>query len=63
MQNLLGQLKHWNKLTPSKPFIYDGDVMFTFAEAYERAFRFAGGLKKLGLKKGARIAPIMFNGL
>jgi long-chain acyl-CoA synthetase len=62
MQNLLGQLKHWNKLTPSKPFIYDGDVMFTFAEAYERAFRFAGGLKKLGLKKGARIAPIMFNG-
>ncbi len=60
--NLLGQLKHWKKLTPSKPFIYDGDLVFTFAQAYDRALRFAGGLKALGLEKGTRVAPIMFNG-
>lgn len=62
MQNLLGEMKHWNKLTPSKPFVYDGDVVLTFAETYDRAVRFAGGLKALGLEKGARVAPIMLNG-
>jgi acyl-CoA synthetase (AMP-forming)/AMP-acid ligase II len=62
MQNLFGELKHWKKLNPSKPFVYDGDVVLTFAETYERALRFAGGLKELGLEKGTRVAPIMFNG-
>ncbi len=62
MQTLLGQLKHWNKLTPSKPFVYDGELTLTYAEAYNRALRFAGGLRKLGLEKGVRVAPIMFNG-
>ena len=62
MQNLFGQLDHWNKLTPSKEFIFDGDVVLTFAEAYDRALRFAGGLKALGLKTGDRVAALVLNG-
>ena len=62
MQSLLGQLRHWNKLTPNNPFLYDGDVVLTFAQAYTRALRFAAGLKALGVKPGTRVAPIMFNG-
>ena len=62
MHNLLGQLKHWTRLTPSRPFIYDGETVLTFVQCFDRALRFAGGLKALGLEKEARVAPIMFNG-
>lgn len=62
MKNLLEQLKHWNRLTPAKVFQYDGELSFTVAETYDRALRISGGLKALGLKKGERAAPILFNG-
>ena len=62
MRNLLGQLEHWNKLTPTREFVYDGDVVLTFAQAYDRALRFAGGLKSLGLITGDRVAPLVLNG-
>jgi long-chain acyl-CoA synthetase len=62
MRNLLEQLHHWYKLNPSKPFQFDGDLVLTVAETYDRAVRFAGGLKALRLERGARVAPIMFNG-
>ena len=61
MKNLLGQLKHWAKLTPSKEFVFDGDVTLTFKEVYDRALRFAGGLKALGLERQSRVAPLIFN--
>lgn len=62
MKNLLAQLQHWAKLTPLKPFVIDGEIELTFEQVYDNALRFSGGLKALGLEKGSRVAPIMFNG-
>jgi long-chain acyl-CoA synthetase len=59
--NLLGQLENWKKINPSKAFVYDGDIVLTFAETFDRALRFAGGINALGLKAGDRVAPLALN--
>ncbi len=63
MRNLLQTLEHWVKLNPNKELVIDvdNDVRYTYAQVYDRAKRLAGGLKKLGVKKGARIANMMYN--
>ena len=61
MKNLLDQVKHWAKISPDKIMVIDGDVTMTYAEVFDRARRFAGGLIKLGIKKTSRVAAIMYN--
>jgi long-chain acyl-CoA synthetase len=61
MQNLLEQVRHWMVYKPKGIMVYEGDKTFTYAEIYDRARRFAGGLKKLGIKKGMRVGVLMFN--
>lgn len=61
MENLLETLKYWVKLNPNKELVVDGEVRHTYAEVYERAKRLAGGLRDLGVKRGARVANMMYN--
>ena len=61
MKNLLDQVKHWAKISPDKIMVIDGDVTMTYAEVFDRARRFAGGLVKLRIKKTSRVAAIIYN--
>jgi long-chain acyl-CoA synthetase len=61
MQNLLEQVRHWMVYKPNDVMVYEGEQTFTYTDIYNRALRFAGGLKRLGLEKGARIGVLMFN--
>jgi long-chain acyl-CoA synthetase len=61
MQNLIEQVRHWTVYKPNSVMVYEGEKTFTYAEIYDRARRFAGGLKKMGINKGMRIGVLMFN--
>lgn len=61
MRNLLDQLKHWHKMKPRDVFVIDGEVRLTYDDVLQRALSFAGGLKRLGVEKGARVASIIYN--
>lgn len=61
MRNLLDQLKHWHKMKPQDVFVVDGEMRLTYDDVLQRALRFAGGLNRFGVAKGARIASINFN--
>lgn len=62
MKSLLDQLKHWCKFKPDATLAIDGDVTLTYGDALNRALRFAGGMRRLGLERRDRVAPILFNG-
>lgn len=61
MRNLLDQLKHWHKMKPEEVFVIDGEKRLTYDDVLKRALRFAGGLNRLGVEKGARVCSIMYN--
>ncbi|MBN2515901.1 MAG: long-chain-fatty-acid--CoA ligase [Deltaproteobacteria bacterium] len=61
MRSLLDQVRHWVVKEPQKFMVYDEDRKFTYEQIYDRARRFSGGLRKLGVGKKARIGVIMFN--
>ena len=44
-----------------KEFLIFGDERVTFAQLRDRVLRVAGGLKKLGLKKGDRVGVLLPN--
>ncbi len=49
-------LKRAVQIAGGKTALLDGDRSFTYAELYDRCARLVGGLKKLGLNKGDRVA-------
>ena len=61
MRSLLDQVRHWTIYKPNNIMVYEGDRTFTYREIFDRARRLAGGLKKLGIKKGMRVGALMFN--
>lgn len=61
MRSLLDQVLHWTIYKANNTMVYEGDRTFTYREIFDRARRLAGGLKKMGIKKGMRVGALMFN--
>ncbi len=61
MRSLLDQVRHWTIYKPNDVMVYEGDLRFSYCEIFHRALRLAGGLKKLGVRKGMRVGALMFN--
>lgn len=61
MRSLLDQVRHWTIYKPKDVMVYEGDLRFSYCEIFHRALRLAGGLKKLGVRKGMRVGALMFN--
>lgn len=54
-------LKHAVRLFPGRTAVVCGEESLTWAQVGERARRFAGGLKRLGVERGDRVAILMLN--
>ena len=46
---------------PERVAVIDGEQRFTYAELAERSWRLANALQAAGLKKGDRVATLLFN--
>jgi long-chain acyl-CoA synthetase len=56
MLTIADPLRRATQIAAGKTAIISGDASFTFAELADRTARLSGGLKKLGLEKGDRVA-------
>lgn len=61
MQSLLDQVRYWATTEPDRVMVREGDRTYSYGEMFDRARRLAGGLGKLGIRKGDRVAVLLFN--